>query len=161
MTLRALLPAAALVLLVACEVGEESNDPGPRPGADIESEVRSRIGSILMQGQPHGSATGFRFAQPKKDRVARWLFEPEIEGQPHAFGCFTGWRIDFWYTPVYDGCPEQPERHDMALFGDGKLRGLFGEGSGNAPLQLDQWHVRWVDTSWMPIPDPRAALSKR
>jgi hypothetical protein len=161
MSLRALLPAAAFALLSACEGGDTSNDPGPKPGADVESEVSSRIGQILQRNQPRASAKGFRFAQPKKDQVARWLFDPEEDARPHAFGYFTGWRIDFWYTPEYESYPEQPERHDMALYGDGKLRGLFAEGVGDAPLQLDQWSPRWVDTTWKPVPDPRDVAAKR
>lgn len=161
MSPRAILPVAVFFVLAACEGGDASNDPGPKPGADVESEIRSRIGGLLQQAQPHGSPTGFRFAQAKRDQVARWLFDPEEDTRPHAFGYFTGWRIDFWYTPEYEGYPEQPERHDMAFYGDGKLRGLFAEGGGNAPLQLDQWSPRWADTSWKPIPDPRDVAANR
>ncbi len=58
--------------------------------------------------------------------------------------------------------PPQPEHHQMAFFGGGKLRAIFSEGGGNAPLGLDPWSADWVDESWHPLPDHRTqAASSR
>jgi hypothetical protein len=37
----------------------------------------------------------------------------------------------------------------MAFFRDGRLRGIFTPGPGNAPLALDKWAATWVDRDWL------------
>ena len=149
--------AAASVLVFAllsgCTGGVSApNDPGPAPGADHQEQVRERVGRLLQENIEHkGTATNFRFAEPVLDNIPRWHFDPEIEGQPYQFGIISGWRVDFYFTPQYVGFPQQPERHEMAFFGNGKLRGIFGEGCGNAPFGLDKWDASWVDESWRPL----------
>jgi hypothetical protein len=140
-----------LALLASCGGSEPGNPPGPPPGPDHQELVRAKVQEIL-EAKPdlEGSATAFRFAPPERDRVARWQFAPETSG-PHELGYFHGWRVDYWYTPEYVGYPEQPERHEMAFFGDGQLRGIFAEGRGNAPLELARWHACWVDRTWQPV----------
>jgi hypothetical protein len=142
-----------LALLPACgDGGAPTNPVGPPPGPDHQELVRAKVQEVL-ESRPDldGTATGFRFAAPAKDRVAKWHFAPETSGT-RELGYFHGWRVDYWYTPEYVGYPEQPERHEMAFFGDGQLRGIFAEGVGNAPLELDRWHASWVDGTWKPLP---------
>jgi hypothetical protein len=141
-----------LALLSACGDSSAPKDVGPPPGPDHQELVRAKVQEIL-ESKPDldGSAKGFHFAAPEKDRVAKWHFAPETTGT-HEFGYVHGWRVDYWYTPEYVGYPAQPERHEMAFFGDGQLRGIFAEGGGNAPLELDRWHASWVDRSWNPLP---------
>jgi hypothetical protein len=152
-----LLPRVLLLALLA-SCGKSSapyNLPGPAPGPDHQEAVRAKV-QELLDGNPKldGTATAFRFAPPKEDRVARWHFEPQ-SSEPHKLGYFHGWRVDYWYTPEYEGYPEQPERHEMAFFGEGQLRGIFGEGAQNAPLELDKWEASWADRTWQPVPLPR------
>src|SRR5262249_55871053 len=126
------------------------------PAADHQEVVRIAMGQVLQRRPPpRGTATAFRFDKPVLDTVPRYHFDVEIEGQPYEFGSVNGWKVEFWDTPEYDGYPPQPEHHMMAFFGGGQLRGVFSEGSGNAPFGLDKWFVDWVDPSWHPLPDHR------
>jgi hypothetical protein len=148
--------ALALAVLASSGCGEKGNDPGPAPAADHPDLVRSAMGQVLARRPPpHGTATKFRFATPAQDAVARWHFDREIEGQAYEFGSVNGWKVEFWYTPEYDGYPPQPEHHQMAFFSGGQLRAIFSEGGGNAPFGLDQWSADWVDANWHPLPDHR------
>jgi hypothetical protein len=155
MRLPAALAALALSLLAACSVEEEGNDPGPKPPADHQELVGSKMFEILQQRSPRGTPTALRFDPPALDHVARWHFDVELPGQSYEFGSVNGWKVEFWYTPEYDGYPPQPEHHQMAFFGGGQLRAIFSEGLGNAPFDLDKWHRDWVDASWHPLPDKR------
>ncbi len=149
-----LLPRVLLLALLS-SCGDSSapyNEPGPAPGPDHQELVRAKVQEILAAMPDYdASATAFRFGKPEKDRVARWHFEPQTRAT-HELGYFHGWRVDYWYTPEYVGFDEQPERHEMAFFGDGQLRGIFAEGPGNAPLELDRWHASWADRTWRPLP---------
>lgn len=141
-----------LALVASCGDGvKPANPPGPPPAADHQELVRAKVQEILDGKDPAGTPTGFRFGAPATDRVARWHFGPET-ARTHDLGYYHGWRVDYWYTPEYEGYPEQPERHEMAFFGDGRLVGIFAEGRGDAPLGLDKWHADWVDRSWRPVP---------
>jgi len=146
------LPALAsgtLCALAACGAGAASNDPGPQPGAGHREIVRERVEAIdREQVSPGARATGFEIGAPVLDDIPRWHFEPETPGQSHEFASLRGWRVDFRYTPEFPGYPEQPERTGMAFFIDGRLRGIFAEGGGNAPLGLDRWSARWVDPTF-------------
>jgi hypothetical protein len=139
---------AVLLSLSAC--GSRPKDHGPPPGPEHQSDVRAamdrRLGSNYRLAEP----SAYRFTAPVKDRVAYWLFEPEVPGRNHSFGNVYGWRVDFQVKPHYVGYPEQPESPRMAFFVDGELRGLFIAGGGNAPLGLDKWEALWVDPDWQP-----------
>ena len=155
MRLRSIVAACALPLLAACSIEEKGNDPGPAPAADHQELVRGKLFEILQARSPRGRPTELRFEAPVLDKVARWHFDVEIPGQPYEFGQVHGWKVEYWYTPEYDGYPEQPQHHEMAFFGDGQLRAIFSEGLASAPFDLDQWHKDWADPSWHPLPDTR------
>jgi hypothetical protein len=155
MRLPAVVAPFAFALLAACNVEEGGNDPGPAPAASDQEEVGTTMFEILQRRSPRGTPTGLRFEKPVKDKLARWHFDVELPGQPYEFGWVNGWKVEFWYTPEYDGYPPQPEHHQMAFYGDGRLRAIFSEGLGTAPLELDRWHPDWVDSTWHPLPDRR------
>jgi hypothetical protein len=156
MRFRPAAAALAFAVLASCGLAEKSNDPGPAPAADHQDLVRSAMGEVLARRPPpHGTATKFRFAAPVNDAIARRHFDREIEGQAYEFGSVNGWKVEFWYTPEYDGYPPQPEHHQMAFFGGGQLRAIFSEGCGDTPFGLDQWSADWVDANWHPLPDKR------
>ena len=143
------------VLLSACS-GDPARDHGPAPGADHQSTVRAAMDRVLGARHELDGSPAYRFAAPKQDRVARWLFEPEVEGRSHEFGYVYGWSVEFWVTPRYVGYTEQPQSHKMAFFVDGRLAGLFAEGTRNAPLELDRWAPDWVDMDGAPAGAGRA-----
>jgi hypothetical protein len=162
MRFRPAAAAFAFTLLASCDFGEKGNDPGPAPAADHQEQVGAKMFQILQQRSPRGTPTALRFDAPVLDKVARWHFDVEIPGQAYEFGSVNGWKVEFWYTPEYDGYPPQPEHHQMAFYGGGQLRAIFSEGCGNAPFELDKWHPDWVDPSWHPLPDHRTqAASSR
>ena len=144
--------AATCVLLAAASAcrGSVTKDHGPPPGADHQATVRAVLDRVLDEPYRLDGAPDYRFAPPVPDRIARWHFEPQVEGRSHSFGYHHGWRVDFRVTPRYVGCPPQPESTRMAFFADGRLRGIFAAGGGNAPLELDRWSVVWVDEDWQP-----------
>jgi hypothetical protein len=135
---------AFLCLVSACG----GRDHGPPPDADHQTTVRAAMDRVLDGMYRLESPSEYRFAAPVQDKVARWHFEPQVDGQTHDFGYLYGWRVDFWVTPHYAGYPPQPESHRMAFFGGGGLRGLFSQGTGNAPLDLARWSATWVDPEW-------------
>ena len=139
-------PATCLLfVLAACSAAA---DPGPAPAPDHQEVVREAMDRRLNEQYRLEAPSDYRFAQPVPDDVAYWLFEPEVPGRNHSFGNVHGWRVDFWVTPHYVGYPPQPESPRMAFFGDGRLRGIFVAGAGNAPLGLDRWEALWVDMDW-------------
>lgn len=139
--------ALVLAVLVSCSDAMRT-DPGKPPDADHASAIRTRLDEVLARKHDLAGPSAYRFATPVPDRVATWHWEPQEDGRPHALGYRHGWRVDFWITPRYVGYPEQPESVRMAFFGDGQLRGIFVEGGGNAPLELDKWSPVWVDPDW-------------
>ncbi len=141
---------AVLLVLLTGACGGSERDHGPPPPADHEALVRSFVDDLLGAKYELENPSAYRFSKPSRDRVARWLFEPHEDGEPHEFGYRYGWRVDFWVKPDYVGYPEQPESRRMAFFGDGKLRGIFSAGGNAAPLALDAWSPMWVDESWQP-----------
>jgi hypothetical protein len=154
---------AARTILVACLAAchrDEPRDYGRAPAADHQETVRTTMDGVLDQRYRLEEPSAYRFAAPEQDRVARWLFEGETEGRPQPFGYVYGWRVEFWVKPRYAGYPSQPEAHMMAFFVDGRLRGLFGEGTRNGPLELDKWSPSWVDPMWRP-PQPAPSAGTR
>jgi hypothetical protein len=152
-------PLSCLLFVLASACGSGlAKDPGPAPGADHQVEVRAAIARVLGEKYRLDGAPACRFAEPVPDKVARWHFDPQVPGQPNAFGYAYGWRVDFWVTPRYVGYPQQPESPRMAFFSDGRLRGIFWPGGDNAPLELDKWSPAWVDREWHP---PRKGTGER
>ena len=143
-----------LLLLVsasACGGGRlPPKDPGPPPLADHQQQVRDLVERLLDAKYRLDGPSTYRFDAPAPGRVARWHFEPQIEGQSHQFGYEHGWCVEFRVTPSYVGYPAQPESHRMAFYAGGQLRGIFTTGLRNAPLELDKWSACWVDESWQP-----------
>ena len=159
--MRAILLPSALVLLAACGADEPANDPGPVPGPGHQDLVQEKADELLTKlSGANGVCTEFRFAEPVQDEVPKWHFDPQLQGQTSEFGNIAGWRVDYWYTPEFEGFPPQPERHEMAFFGDGELRAIFSEGIGDAPLDLDKWHARWSQIGWRPRPKASSASSR-
>lgn len=144
------LPTLFVAVLAAC-----SKPPAPKPeepplAANHQSAIRLLVDHVVGERYELASPSQFRFAAPVRDRVASWHWEEQEEGKTYAFGYRHGWRVDFWWTPDYEGYPEQPEHHRMAFFADGELRGVFLEGGNKGPLELDKWHPVWVDMGWQP-----------
>jgi hypothetical protein len=139
-----------LLVLAACSSPLPPRDHGPPPGPDHEVQVRVMLDGIFDQRYRLEQASDYRFAEPVRDRVASWHWERVPEGQSHALGYRYGWRVDFRVTPHYAGYPPQPESPRMAFFADGELRGIFGDGCRQAPLDLDRWAPDWVDLRWHP-----------
>jgi hypothetical protein len=146
------LPVA--LALAACR-GQPVKDHGPAPAADHQATVRAVMDRVLDGKYRLDGAPAYRFAAPAPERVASWLFEPEIEGRSLAIGFAYGWGVGFWVTPRYVGYPEQPEGHRMAFFSNGRLRGIFVDGPGNGPLELDRWCAVWVDPDWRSVDEAR------
>ena len=142
----------ALCVLLATAACGRSRAHGPAPAADHQATIRAAMDRVLDEHYRLEAPSAYRFAAPAPDRVARWLFDPEVEGRHHEFGYRYGWRVEFWVTPSYAGYPTQPESHRMAFFADGQLRGLFADGGNQAPLELDRWEAAWVDHGWQPSP---------
>jgi hypothetical protein len=140
-----------LVLCAACGGGPPP-DPGPPPPAGHEAAVRAVLDRVLDDRYRLDGAPSYRFAAAVPGRVARWHFEPQDDGRTHSFGYCHGWCVAFHVRPRYVGYPEQPETARMAFFAGGELRGIFADGLGNAPLELDRWHADWVDETWRPPP---------
>ena len=138
-----------LPLLAACSGRLAGKDCGPPPRPGHQEQVRAMLDGIFNGRYRLEQASDYRFAEPVQDRVASWHWERVPEGHSHALGYRHGWRVDFWVTPHYAGYPEQPESQRMAFFGDGELRGIFGAGCCNAPLELDRWAPDWVDPTWV------------
>lgn len=139
-----------LPLLAACSGRLAPKDCGPPPRPDHQEQVRAKLDGILGARYRLEQASDYRFAEPVQGRVAAWHWDRLPEGQPHAFGYRHGWCVEFWVTPHYAGYPPQPELAQMAFYGDGELRGIFGPGCRNAPLELDRWAPDWVDFTWVP-----------
>ncbi len=140
---------SAVLLLAAC--GREPPVPEePRLAAHHQAMIRELVDRVVGEQYELASPSRFRFAEPVRDRVASWHWEEKEDGKTHAFGYRHGWRVDFWWTPDYEDYPEQPESCRMAFFGEGRLRGIFVEGSRAAPLELDRWDSLWVDPTWPP-----------
>jgi hypothetical protein len=145
-----LLGLLALLATAAC--GRLKKNYGPAPAADHQATIRTEMDRVLDGMYRLEGPSAYRFAEPVRDRVARWLFDPQIAGRAHEFGYRYGWRVDFWVTPRYVGYPPQPESQRMAFFADGGLRGLFSDGGNDAPLELNRWSTTWVDRGWAPSP---------
>ena len=143
------------VLVAACGRAEPAPKAVAPLPADHEITVAATNDRVIEERYELASPSTFRFAEPVEGRVAVWHWEPHVEGKSHSFGYHHGWCVDYWFTPDYEGYPEQPESYRMAFFGEGHLRGIFVEGSRNAPLELDKWDEIWVDPTW----PPRAAPS--
>jgi hypothetical protein len=147
----------AAVLAAACS----RSSPAPKViaplPADHQSAIALRTDDVANSKYRLASGSTFRFAPPVQGRVATWHWHPQVDGRSHAFGYHHGWCVDYWFTPDYEGYPEQPEAQRMAFFADGELRGLFAPGSRNAPLELDKWCVVWVDPTWGRVQAPGAA----
>ena len=150
-------PACVLLLLsaAACSGGLPKKDPGPAPGPDHQEQVRHLVDGLLDAKYHLEAPSRYRFEAPTPGRVARWHFDPQVEGRPGEFGYVHGWCVEFRVTPSYVGYPEQPESQRMAFWIEGKLRGIFLPGPRNAPLELDRWVTGWVDESWHPPARPQ------
>ena len=143
--------------LTACH--RAAKDYGPPPPAEHQALVRTAMDGVFDARYRLEHPSDYRFAAPVQDRVAYWLFEPEAPpGRSQTFGYLYGWCVEFWVTPHYRGYPAQPESHRMAFFGDGRLRGLFAAGLGNAPLDLDKWSPDWTDRAWAATKAPGRAV---
>lgn len=142
--------AGVVLLVLACACGSDTPapDPGPQPAAEHQQQVSTLQDQVLAKMYTLEGPSTYRFAKPAPDRIVRWHFE--AERQTHALGYYHGWAVEYWVTPRYVGYPKQPESHRMAFFADGQLRGLFTEGLGNAPLELDKWSAAWIDKAWRP-----------
>jgi len=145
-------PLARMLLLVAMSAcgDQPARDHGPVPAADHQAKVRELVDRVLDERHRLDGPSTYRFAAPVRDRVARWLFDAESQGQPQALGYVYGWSVEFWVTPRYLGYPVQPQSRRMAFFAAGQLRGIFSAGPGSAPFELDKWTALWVDVAWQP-----------
>jgi hypothetical protein len=139
-----------LLFVSSCGGSVPVKDPGPPPGPDHQEQVQQYSEGLLSQKHRLAGPSAYRFDAPVQGRVARWHFDPEVEGQPQQVGYVHGWCVEFHVTPNYVGYPEQPESHRMAFFADGGLRGIFLVGLRRAPLELDRWASSWVDPDWQP-----------
>ena len=155
--MRDVLIVSVCLLAAACGGEPPARDPGPPPGDGHRDAVRVVVDRLLGERYELDGAPSYRFAAPVADRVARWHFEPHLDGEPHAFGYVHGFRVDLWVTPSYVGYPPQPEKPRMAFFTDGALRGVFAPGGDGAPLELDRWAALWVDPGFSPDDGARPA----
>jgi hypothetical protein len=137
------------LLLTACGADRVRMPNTPPPSVDdLQATVPATLDRVLGARYPLDAPSVYRFAEPVPGRVASWHWEPQQEGHVHTLGYRHGWCVDFWFTPSYAGYPAQPEVLRMAFVADGKLRGIFAAGSGNAPVELDKWSPDWVDSTW-------------
>jgi hypothetical protein len=143
-----LVSLACSALVPGC--GENARDPGPAPAGDYQQRVSVLQDEIFGKRYRLAEPSSYRFAAPARGRVARWHWEPQGEGRTHSFGYRHGWCVEFWVRPRYSEYPEQPESRRMAFFAAGELRGIFNEGGGSAPLDLDRWSAEWVGPDWEP-----------
>ena len=144
--------ACVLLVLFASACGHKLpvKDPGPPPQAEHQEQVQHHVEGLLNEKHRLAGPSTYRFEAPVKGRVARWHFDPQVEGQPQEFGYVHGWCVEFHVTPSYVGYPEQPESHRMAFWAEGELRGIFLVGLRRGPLELDKWASWWVDPDWQP-----------
>jgi hypothetical protein len=140
-----------LLCLAACGRPAPAPPIGPPPLADdLHPRVRATLDAQFAARYPLAGPSVYRFAEPVRGRVAAWHWEPQQEGHVHQLGYLHGWCVEFQVTPNYADYPPQPESRRMAFWAEGKLRGVFAAGGGNAPLELDKWSPDWVDPAWPP-----------
>ena len=148
----ALVLAVTFGGLTACSGDDTPRDVGPAPGPDHQQLVREQMDRVLGKKYELAEPSSYRFDdEPVRTRVPRWHFDGtdrRVALAPGESIYVHGWGVQLRVRPKYAGYPEQPVKHCMALFVDGGLRGLFTEGPGNAPLELDKWHASWIDDHW-------------
>ncbi|HEX6813288.1 MAG TPA: hypothetical protein VF384_16830 [Planctomycetota bacterium] len=122
--------ALLVALLCACE-RKTVSDPGPRPPADHQDQLRTLMHRVLRD-----DTARYRFAAPVRDRLPRNLVNPNVPGQPPRYGQVHGWRVDVFVT-TKDTAGETPY---IAFFHDGRFAGIFGKSeTQHASPDADEW----------------------
>src|SRR5262245_35900851 len=104
-----------LVAAAACSHEPADGPHLPPLRGDHQDVIREMNDQVISEHYELEAPSQFRFAVPEEGRVASWHWEPHVDGRPHALGYRHGWCVEYWFTPDYEGYPEQPESYRMAF----------------------------------------------